>query len=286
MLKSAVRKLVARMARSEMGWKLIDRGLRRIVNYAAMVRHVSRCGPEYARLDAEVMKLCPDLLVVGGPFAGMRYPSLASAGSALAPKLLGQYERELQEIIAEIIEVGYSEVIDVGSAEGYYAVGLAMVLDQASVHAFDTDERARGLCAQMAELNGVADRIQVGGLCTLDNLLAIPVRERALIVMDCEGGEAELLDHDRSAALMDYDILVETHDLFDMGVSCRIKDRYRDSHDIRSIFSTDDIMKAKEREVPCLVGYDLEMRHRLLGEGRAAIMEWLFLRSRSRGDHP
>ena len=62
--------------------------------------------------------------VTSGPFAGMRYID-ASFGSAYIPKLLGTYEQELSNVLAGIIAKRPKAVVDVGAAEGYYAVGLA-----------------------------------------------------------------------------------------------------------------------------------------------------------------
>jgi len=44
-------------------------------------------------------------------------------------KLLGFYEQPLQPYIEQVIQTGYPTIINIGCAEGYYAVGLAH-LDQ------------------------------------------------------------------------------------------------------------------------------------------------------------
>ncbi|WP_299504968.1 hypothetical protein [Cypionkella sp.] len=62
--------------------------------------------------------------VLSGPFRGMDYPVRASEGSRAA-RLMGSYESSLAPVIEEIVTKAYPVIIDVGSAEGYYAVGLA-----------------------------------------------------------------------------------------------------------------------------------------------------------------
>jgi hypothetical protein len=49
-----------------------------------------------------------------------------AVGSALIPKLLGCYEAELHGVIACALNTTYDTIIDIGCAEGYYAVGLAL----------------------------------------------------------------------------------------------------------------------------------------------------------------
>jgi hypothetical protein len=45
-----------------------------------------------------------------------------------APKFLGTYERELYSVIERAIELAPRYVLNIGCAEGFYAVGLALRL--------------------------------------------------------------------------------------------------------------------------------------------------------------
>src|SRR5438105_426555 len=68
-----------------------------------------------------------ELTVLDGPFRGLRYPSASSLHSGLLPKLLGTYEAELHGPIEHLLKSRtYGAVVDVGAAEGYYAVGFAL----------------------------------------------------------------------------------------------------------------------------------------------------------------
>lgn len=147
--------------------------------------------------------------VQGGPFKGMRL-RLDATGSALAPKLVGSYEAELHRVIEAIVARGYSRVVDVGSAEGFYAVGLALRLPGAEVWAFDIDPAARDASAALALLNGVSGQVRLGAECdhaSLDELST----EDTVIVCDIEGAELALLDPRRAPGLARADILVEIH---------------------------------------------------------------------------
>ena len=104
---------------------------------------------------------------MGGPFQGMRFGSRAAEGCYL-PKLLGCYEHELHPIIARLPRRGYRRVVNIGCAEGYYAVGLARLLPTATVLAFDSTAGARKLCAELAALNGVAERIAIESTAEAD----------------------------------------------------------------------------------------------------------------------
>ncbi len=105
------------------------------------------------------------LTVHSGPFCGMRYIAEA-AGSVLVPKLVGCYELEIREAVESALSMPYDTIVNVGCAEGYYAVGCAIRLPRAKVFAFDTDPYARRLCRQLAALNEVGERVKVGAFCT------------------------------------------------------------------------------------------------------------------------
>lgn len=233
---------------------------------------------------AAVQKLFPDLVVQHGPFKGMKYPSPQAVGSALVPKLLGSYERELHPTIEYILTQDYTEIVDIGCAEGYYAVGMAIKHPNSLVYAFDTNEKALKLCRQMAELNGVVDRIVFGSHCSPQELRKIPYRGKALIISDCEGYEKELFSEDVIPYLAEHDLLIEIHDTVDITISGLMRERFSATHQIEVVESIDDIKKAKNYDYDELADYDLTTRHILISEGRGNIMEWFFLKSKSHQD--
>ena len=241
------------------------------------------------RVDALMLTLSPqeihelflDGIVRNGPFAGLKYPELTSIGSALYPKLLGSYEAELHPWIQEVCDGDYSEIIDVGCAEGYYAVGLARRIPQAKVYAYDIYEGAQYLCSNCATANQVADRMTVRAAFTAEELLEIPIRQRGLIVCDCEGAENDIFTEQSRRHFANWDLLIETHDFLDITISTRMAALFRDTHELRSILSVDDIQKAKTYDYPELTGLDLATRRAILAEFRPGLMEWQFLKSRT-----
>lgn len=66
-----------------------------------------------------------ELVVLNGPFKGLKYPFKEAFGSVFTPKIIGTYELELHSIVNEILVSGYKHIIDIGAAEGYYSIGFA-----------------------------------------------------------------------------------------------------------------------------------------------------------------
>jgi hypothetical protein len=169
----------------------------------------------------------------GGPFAGMEYVSEATEG-ALIPRLLGTYESELHPHLAAFAAEGVECVVDVGCAEGYYAVGLARMMPRVQVHAYDIDEKARAACADLATRNGVADRVHVGGEFPPDGFEAFAGR-KVLVMVDAEGAEVDILQPALSPALATMRVIVETHDVYRLGALDTMAARFSPTHDIQRI---------------------------------------------------
>jgi len=166
--------------------------------------------------------------VIGGPFAGMEYIDHTTEG-ALVPRLFGTYESELHPHFAAILAKGLDCVIDVGCAEGYYAVGLARIAPEVTVYAHDTDPKARAECAALAARNGVADRVVVGGEFTSAHFADFEGR-RGLVLVDTEGAEVDILQP--VPALAGLHIIVETHDLYRPGALATLTQRFSPTHEI------------------------------------------------------
>jgi hypothetical protein len=168
--------------------------------------------------------------VFQGPFAGMTYLDRSTEGALIA-RLLGCYEAELHPHIAAIAGEGLDCVIDVGCAEGYYAVGLARLLPEVTVHAHDISGLAREACADLAAKNGVTDRVIIGGEFKPQDFEAFADR-RVLVLVDAEGAELDVLRPDLSPALAGMKLIVETHDIFRPGALKALVERFSPTHDI------------------------------------------------------
>jgi hypothetical protein len=166
--------------------------------------------------------------VIEGPFAGMIYGEKV-AGSAYTPKILGTYELEIQPWIKQIIQDDYQTIIDLGCAEGYYAVGLALRCPRTTIYAYDGDPEAQVACRELAALNGVEDRVKIGGYCEPETLKNLPL-DHAMLICDVEGYEVELLDPEFIPVLATIDILAELHEPLVPGLTAKIISRFSPTH--------------------------------------------------------
>lgn len=196
----------------------------------AALRHLAKWR---AHLVAETLTKMSGDTVLSGPFKGMRYGVKASEGTRSA-RLIGCYEAALAPVVEAIVTRAYPLVIDLGSAEGYYAVGLARRMPEARVLARDDNPFAQNLCRKLAEMNGVADRVEIGAAMSHADF-GICAEQDTVIVCDIEGAEEDLLDPARAPGLLAADILVEVHEGMKPGLAEKIARRFRPTHDVRRI---------------------------------------------------
>jgi hypothetical protein len=169
-------------------------------------------------------------VVLSGPFQGMSFVRSVAEGCCV-PKLLGCYEEELHPYLERAVNAGYEQLLNIGVAEGYYAVGLARRMPNARVFAFDIDENAQRTCAGLARANGVAERVSVGGLFRGEDFASYAAA-RTLLICDIEGAERDLLDPVAYPALERLDIIVELHDCMDARLSTDVPARFAATHDV------------------------------------------------------
>ena len=217
-----------------------------------------------------------DFVILNGPFKGMRYFAMSSS-SALAPKLIGSYELELQPSVELMASKRINRIIDIGCAEGYYAVGMALRFPSAKVHAFDSDKVARARCAELAALNKVEKRVQLHGFCTVEELKLVLCEQPALVICDCEGGEAILLDPEKIPALRWADALVELHEDVVPNLVQTITTRFAHTHKLTFL---DPIPRRSELH-SALKQLPSNDQRWALEEFRKGKMKWVCMEARS-----
>lgn len=207
--------------------------------------------------------------VTGGIFVGMTYLPEAK-GSVLIPKLLGTYEKEIAPWMIDIVAARPVRIIDVGCAEGYYAVGLARLLPETEVFAFDINTSAQRLCRRLAELNGVGGRVRVGGRCRQEDLQLL-AGSGTVLICDIEGAEGAFLDPAAIPALFQTTLVIELHDCLVPGVADVVRGRFATSHNCEE-------MAAEERAPQELSAVSENQGRLMLSEFRVPGQSWLRLR--------
>lgn len=205
----------------------------------------------------------------------MRYVREALyVAESVTAKLAGSYELELADALERALGRRPRMIVNIGAADGYYAVGLALRAPEAIVFAVDIDPSARRACERLAAANGVKARVRVCedyDLARLDPAGA----DRTLVVSDCEGCEEDLLVPSQAPALSGCVLLVELHGMLRPGSEEAVLARFEATHAVELIESR----TKSAGDFPALevLGEDAAAA---LDERRPGPMRWAFLTPR------
>ena len=273
-LKAMMRRIVRTALANELVWAAIrSTGLAHPAHYLSVQREVAK----EERFARWAKRLAAAGRVARGPFAGLSYPEATAKGSELAPKFLGSYESELHALIEALCTRPWTQVVNIGCGEGYYAVGLARRLPSAKIIASDTDPSARELCRRMAACNNTVSQVTVTDALDSARLALIVAGRPALVLSDCEGYEIDLFDNTSIPALQAAHLIIETHDFIRPAATPTLKARFAASHLCMEIPALTPEEKAAIFIAPEIPLRPTWLRPRALSENRPQDMRWLYL---------
>ena len=203
----------------------------------------------------------------------MKYISKAYC-SALLPKILGSYEEPIHDWIGEVINnKKHKNIINIGCAEGYYAVGFALHLPNSKITAYDINIEARKALHELQTLNKIKN-IEIKAACSHLELNR-KSKSNTLMFCDIEGAEKDLLDPTKVPNLKYVDIIVETHDCFFPGITEELIRRFYHTHRIRIV--VDYPHRQKKYITP--IKFNDEQYKTIINEKRPLFMKYMYLES-------
>ena len=218
-------------------------------------------------------------IVADGPFKGMKIdPQVSWGDGSVTPKLLGCYEQEIADCMNALRDTPFDAAINIGSAEGYYSIGAAMLLNTPRVVAIDIDPAALDATRRNGERNGVADKIECRGAVDTDGFKALLEEfPRSLVICDCEGYEVELITPETAATGAQAHFLIECHDFIGKPVTEDLAAVLSATHDVEII--SEGARDPNRYEV--LRGRDNLDRWLAMCEFRPETMRWVVARPRA-----
>jgi hypothetical protein len=242
-----MRKIIRKLVENKMTWKILNFFYRVFYRFQFEKELIQIEIKQKVMFEKEAMlkKKFSNLTVADGPFKGMIYPDFIAYGSAMYPKLLGCYESELNPSLESLLKTDYHSIVDIGCAEGYYAVGVAMRQPNAIVYAYDIDVKAMEACEKMAKLNKAEKNMRFGTFCSPETLIGMDFEKKSLIFSDCEGYEMDLFTPDVVKNLKNCDLIIELHDLYTEKISPSIIDAFSASHQIKLVYSENTFIKMR-----------------------------------------
>jgi precorrin-6B methylase 2 len=154
-----------------------------------------------------------DRKIAYGPFRGMRLGSDIWWGTYDSnSKILGVYEEEVTQKLHDILSATKAPFVDLGAADGYYAIGVAFSGMADVVYAYEISKKGRASLQANAAANGCAQKVVIAGEADYDSLKALIDKfGKAVILIDIEGGEYDLLSDRMLDLLKTCHMIVELH---------------------------------------------------------------------------
>ncbi len=221
------------------------------------------------------------LTVRAGPFAGLKYPrSAVLQMPSRVPHLAGTFEIELHPVIEAIVKSRPSLFVNVGAADGYYAVGMRIRLPNAEVIAYEADPVRFRLCSRVARLNGT--NIDLRALCTVEALAALDATG-ATVLCDVDGAEKELIDPERVAWLRTATLLIEVHESLAPGATEALRERLGPTHSLEWIEQRPHFLADPAYRMFWGLGLSPIQQQMILSELRPIPTPWLWAVPKSAG---
>ncbi|MEC8263039.1 MAG: hypothetical protein VX017_06970 [Pseudomonadota bacterium] len=217
-------------------------------------------------------------VVAHGPFSGFRMQKTQYWNHYDATaKLFGLYEKEVADRLVAL-SASHDTFIDIGAADGYFGVAAVCCGHFRQSVCFEISPAGRQSIRHAAELNGVADRVDIRGEADAAELKQVIDRcpGPAAVLIDIEGAEFAFLTDEVIDSLASCHVIIELHDwLTEDGVALRDGLMDRLSGRFRS-----HIVHTGARDLsnfPELADLPDSERWLVCDEGRGRSMEWLFL---------
>ena len=219
-----------------------------------------------------------DCKVAYGEFKGMRLnKNNFWSKNDLITYILSVYEKHVMNQLIKFSKLNNNVFIDIGAADGYFAVGMAYSKSFKKVYAFEIETLARENLKKNAKDNFCENKIFINKEANFNSLKKIiDTDEISTILIDIEGGEFELLTKDILNLVKKCMVIIELHPNL-------VKDGSKKQERLLNICEDFFEISMIEREsynpnkFEELSEFTDEDRLISFGEGRGRNMQWLVL---------
>lgn len=217
--------------------------------------------------------------VICGPFMGLTIPRNTTwKYTHVAQMILGVYESQVLNVLQDSRFLEREIFIDIGAADGYYPIGLCYSKRMKKAFAYEIDPKSREAISASAIVNGVESSIVIRSEATAQELSKLTDEvdmNEAVILVDIEGGEFDLLSSEMMLNFKNAVFIIEIHNWVDNFI-----DKYHDFLKRAELFFSIELLKydySKLDNLNMLSDFPDDNRFLLLSEGRPCLMHFLLL---------
>ena len=215
-------------------------------------------------------------LVAYGPFSGMKLnENVWWSKNDRITQTLGIYEDHVLKKICLFASQGATKFIDVGAADGYFAVGVAFSKIYPQVVAFEIEAEGQKRILENAKANNCEDKLLVCGEANIE-LIARETKDinTTTVLIDIEGAEYDFLGEQMLETLSKSYVICELHPWM-VEDGSRVQKSLLDR---AKVFFNIEVIKRDSynpNSFPEFDGLTDEERLIAVGEDRSKNMQWL-----------
>jgi hypothetical protein len=209
--------------------------------------------------------------IASGLFAGLQFTSTDILGTPM-PKILGTYEKEIQEVFEQWNHKKFNRFINVGGAEGFYAVGITKKFEVEEAIVYEMLEKGQSMIRTISEKNRVSTCVQIHSKCEEHDLYKLCDEcAKDLVFIDVEGAEIELLSSRVLERLRNSTVVVEAHDFQVDNCTNLVRQMFSNTHVTKVISSRARI----EKDFPLSYPFPKAIKLAMMDERRPGVMNWI-----------
>ena len=230
------------------------------------------------RISLETYGLCSGV-VRYGLFKGMRLSDNTWWGKAdLGSQCLGLYEKQILDLVSR--SGPYDTFLDIGAADGYYAIGMLHAQMAKRSICFEISEKGQASIRENWALNKSIGKLEVHGEANKVTLGKIvpKLTGKSLVLIDIEGAEFLLLTPKIITMLKRFEIIIEIHNWVE-----NFRSKYTELlTNLNKHYEINVLKNAAQNteNIPLLRSYTDENRLLVASERRPCLMRFLHLKPR------
>lgn len=195
----------------------------------------------------------------------------------LISQILGTYEENVVNYVLSKREETKELFVNIGAADGYFAVGFAFSGLFENIYAYEISRDARNKIRENAIRNNCINKINIKNEANIYSFMEIEKSFKSgMILIDIEGSEYDLLDQKMFSILKNFHLIVEMHPFL---VNDGFLKNERLLLDAKKYFNVD--ISFRKNYSPCkfkeLAKFSEDEQLLALSEGRSEKTEWLLL---------
>ena len=218
-----------------------------------------------------------DRIIKHGPFKGMHYN--IDSNKNTFQKLLGSYEKEIQIVIEYLIKLKPKIIINIGTEDGYYSIGMGFKLQTSNVLIFENDNNHISSCYKLARENNILNKIKIYNKDEINKI----TKNLNIIVSDpifiCDYGREEQIFFNKNlfSKFRQSFFIIKIHDNTFYDIGKLLISSFQETHDYKEISSITNYEKVSKYNYKEILHFDFSEKLLLLSENNDKYKRWFYI---------